>query len=96
LCRHFGADAVIVVGSQAILATWPDAPIVLRSSGEIDAYPANAKDWEVHCRPRGEGAGSRVCCRIGLSVPTAGGSRTEQTECPSALIRGGAALVSAR
>jgi hypothetical protein len=46
LCRHFGADAVIVVGSQAILATWPDAPVVLRSSGEIDAFPANAKDWE--------------------------------------------------
>lgn len=38
---------MIIIGSQAILATWPDAPLLLRRSGEIDAYPANARDWEV-------------------------------------------------
>jgi hypothetical protein len=37
---------VIIVGSQAILASWPEAPPLLRRSGEIDAYPENAKQWE--------------------------------------------------
>jgi len=46
LCSYFGADAVVIVGSQAILATWPDAPPLLRRSGEIDAYPENARRWE--------------------------------------------------
>jgi hypothetical protein len=46
LCRHFGANTVIVVGSQAILASSPDAPTALLGSLDIDAYPANAKDWE--------------------------------------------------
>lgn len=46
LCTHFGADTVVVVGSQAIVVSWPDAPILLRSSAEFDAYPANASDWQ--------------------------------------------------
>jgi hypothetical protein len=36
----------VIIGSQAILATWPDAPRLLRRSGEIDAYPENARQWE--------------------------------------------------
>ena len=36
----------MIIGSQAILASWPDAPALLRASGEIDAYPANAPAWE--------------------------------------------------
>lgn len=54
LCEHFKADAVIIVGSQAILAIWPDAPPLLRLSGEIDAYPENAKLWELMHPERGE------------------------------------------
>lgn len=46
LCAHFKTDAVVIIGSQAILASWPDAPMLLRRSGEIDAYPINAREWE--------------------------------------------------
>jgi hypothetical protein len=38
---------VFVVGSQAILASMPDAPEIVRQSPEIDAFPKNAKFWEV-------------------------------------------------
>jgi hypothetical protein len=34
-----------VIGSQAILASWPEAPERLRISREIDAYPANTREW---------------------------------------------------
>lgn len=37
---------VYVIGSQAILASWPEAPVLTRRSDEIDAYPANAREWE--------------------------------------------------
>lgn len=43
---HFDTDLVIIVGSQAVLLGWPDAPVLLRTSGEIDAYPGNSRDWE--------------------------------------------------
>ena len=46
LTRHFNTDTVIVIGSQAILLTWPQAPVLMRTSHEIDAYPANNKIWE--------------------------------------------------
>lgn len=46
LSRHFDTDAVVIVGSQAILATFPEAPARMRASAEIDAYPANASEWE--------------------------------------------------
>jgi hypothetical protein len=45
LARHFGTDTVFVVGSQAILASWPEAPEIVRMSREVDAYPANAREW---------------------------------------------------
>jgi hypothetical protein len=47
IARLFKTDKVFIIGSQSILLSWPDAPIVLRTSGEIDAYPENAKIWEI-------------------------------------------------
>ncbi len=47
LAYEFETDTVFVVGSQAILASMPDAPEAARESPEIDAFPANAKIWEV-------------------------------------------------
>jgi hypothetical protein len=46
LAREFNTDTVFIVGSQAILMLWPEAPTQLRGSGEIDAYPSNAREWE--------------------------------------------------
>jgi hypothetical protein len=47
IARLFRTDKVFIIGSQSILLSWPDAPVVLRTSGEIDAYPENAKTWEL-------------------------------------------------
>jgi hypothetical protein len=44
---EFEADTVFVVGSQAILASMPDAPEVVRQSLEFDAFPGNARMWEI-------------------------------------------------
>jgi hypothetical protein len=46
IAREFKTDTVIIIGSQAILMSWPDAPEDMRGSPEIDAYPGNARDWE--------------------------------------------------
>lgn len=46
IARHFNTDTVFLIDSQAVLASWPDAPALARMSAEIDAYPGNAKDWE--------------------------------------------------
>ena len=46
ISRHFKSDTVIIIGSQSILLDHPSAPALLRSSGEIDAYPGNADEWE--------------------------------------------------
>ncbi len=46
VAEHFQTDRVIVVGSQAILLTWPDAPIGLKITSEIDLYPENNREWE--------------------------------------------------
>jgi hypothetical protein len=46
LAVHFETDTVVIVGSQSVLLDWPDAPILMRTSGEIDAYPGNNRDWE--------------------------------------------------
>jgi len=46
LAREFKTDTVYIIGSQAILMSWPDAPIAMKMSPEIDAYPANARIWE--------------------------------------------------
>jgi hypothetical protein len=47
LARAFQAEEVFIIGSQAILASMPDAPEAARESPEIDAYPGNAKVWEI-------------------------------------------------
>lgn len=43
---HFDTDTVFIIGSQAVLLDHPDAPAIMRTSGEIDAYPGNAAEWE--------------------------------------------------
>lgn len=47
IAQHFQADTVVIIGSQAVLMDWPNAPELLRSSGEIDAYPENSRAWEM-------------------------------------------------
>jgi hypothetical protein len=46
IATEFNADTVFIIGSQAILVGWPDAPPAMNISPEIDAFPANAKIWE--------------------------------------------------
>jgi hypothetical protein len=55
LAREFKTDTVFIIGSQAILMSWPEAPAVMRGSPEIDAYPANAKMWELAEASKGDG-----------------------------------------
>jgi hypothetical protein len=52
LAREFKTDKVFIIGSQAILLSWPDAPPIMRASPEIDAYPANARIWEIEEKKR--------------------------------------------
>lgn len=52
LAFHFQTDTIVIVGSQAILVGWPEAPVVMRTSPEIDAYPANARIWEARMKER--------------------------------------------
>lgn len=63
LSYHFKTDTVIVVGSQAVLVGWPEAPALLRMSEEIDAYPDNYRDWE-HDHP-GEEASEEINALFG-------------------------------
>ena len=44
--QYFKTDTVFIIGSQAVLVDWPDAPVIMRTSGEIDAYPGNIREWE--------------------------------------------------
>jgi hypothetical protein len=53
--REFKTDTVFIIGSQAILISWPDVPGVMRGSPEIDAYPANARIWELTDGSKGDG-----------------------------------------
>ena len=46
VAEHFSANRVIIVGSQAILLTWPDASVAMKITPEIDIYPENNRDWE--------------------------------------------------
>ena len=55
LAREFKTDTVFIIGSQAILMSWPDAPQIMRGTPEIDAYPGNAKRWEIEEANRGDG-----------------------------------------
>lgn len=55
IVREFKTDAVFIIGSQAILMSWPDAPEVMRGTPEIDAYPDNARLWEIEEGRKDEG-----------------------------------------
>jgi hypothetical protein len=55
LAHEFKTDTVFIIGSQAILMSWPDAPEIMRGSPEIDAYPENARIWEIEEGSRGDG-----------------------------------------
>jgi hypothetical protein len=55
LAREFETDTVFIIGSQAILMSWPEAPAVMRGSPEIDAFPANAKMWQLTEASKGDG-----------------------------------------
>lgn len=47
VAEMFETDAVVVVGSQAVLMKWGDrAPDAMRTTAEIDMYPANKRIWE--------------------------------------------------
>ena len=50
ISRHFETDTVFIIGSQSILVDHPDAPAIMKASGEIDAYPGNIREWEA-CHP---------------------------------------------
>lgn len=60
LAFHFQTDTIIIIGSQAILVGWPEAPVVMRTSPEIDAYPANARLWEFRMNERAKTPGEFV------------------------------------
>jgi hypothetical protein len=47
IATEFKSDKIFIIGSQSILLAWPDAPPLMRTSPEIDAFPANARIWEV-------------------------------------------------
>ena len=47
IATEFKTDKIFIIGSQSILLAWPDAPPVMRSSPEIDAFPGNARIWEI-------------------------------------------------
>jgi hypothetical protein len=47
IATEFRTDTIFIIGSQSILLAWPDAPTVLRTSPEIDAFPENATLWEI-------------------------------------------------
>jgi hypothetical protein len=55
LAHEFKTDTIFIIGSQAILMSWPDAPEIMRGSPEIDAYPENARIWEIEEGKRGGG-----------------------------------------
>jgi hypothetical protein len=47
IATEFKTDSVFIIGSQAILLALPDPPPEMTISPEIDAFPANAKIWEM-------------------------------------------------
>lgn len=47
IARHFETDTVVIIGSQAVLIDWPDAPPRLLMTPEIDMYPGNIRAWEI-------------------------------------------------
>ena len=64
ISRHFETDTVFIIGSQSILVNYPNAPTIMRTSGEIDAYPGNSKEWEA--RNPGELASEEINVMFGF------------------------------
>jgi hypothetical protein len=56
LAHEFKTDTVFIIGSQAILMSWPDAPETMRGTPEVDAYPENARIWEIEEAKKGDGS----------------------------------------
>jgi hypothetical protein len=57
-------DEIIVIGSQAILGQYPEAPAELRVSMEADVYPKNRPErWDLIDGTIGEGS-PRVSARL--------------------------------
>jgi hypothetical protein len=52
IATEFKADKIFIIGSQSILLAWPDAPALMRMSPEIDAFPENARTWEIEEKSR--------------------------------------------
>jgi hypothetical protein len=67
VARHFKTDTVYLIGSQAILVSWPDAPPEARMSVEFDAYPANAAAWQI--RNDGQEASEEINALFGFGSP---------------------------
>jgi hypothetical protein len=55
VAHEFSTDTVFIIGSQAILMSWPDAPEEMRGTPEVDAYPENARLWEIEEAKRAGG-----------------------------------------
>jgi hypothetical protein len=55
LAHEFKTDTVFVIGSQAILMSWPEAPEAMRGTPEVDAYPENARIWEIEEARKSDG-----------------------------------------
>lgn len=47
IATEFKTDEIFIIGSQSILLAWPEAPPLMRTSPEIDAFPGNARIWEI-------------------------------------------------
>ena len=55
IATEFKTDKIFIIGSQGILFAWPEAPALMRTSPEIDAFPANAKIWEIEEKAKPSG-----------------------------------------
>lgn len=52
IATEFKTEKVFIIGSQGILLAWPNAPSAMRASPEIDAFPENARIWEIEEKKR--------------------------------------------
>ncbi|MBP6629916.1 MAG: hypothetical protein KA297_10845 [Kofleriaceae bacterium] len=82
-----GDDELIVIGSQAILGQYPDAPAALLMSDEADVYPRNHPEraeliervWSRSsrpCRPAGPNVLSSFATRTPAAPPRSAWRRT--------------------
>jgi len=55
LAEEFKTDTVFVIGSQAILMSCPKRQKTMRGTPEVDAYPKNARIWEIEEAKKSDG-----------------------------------------